>query len=41
MAILDLFKDGKSKVLIMSYDDGNIEGDKQLINIFNKKHIKW
>ncbi len=40
MAILNLFKDGKSKALIMSYDDGNIEGDKQLINIFNKNGIK-
>ncbi len=40
MAILNLFKDGKSKVLIMSYDDGNVEGDRRLIDIFNKNGIK-
>ena len=40
MAILNLFKDGKSKALIMSYDDGNVEGDKLLIDMFNKNSIK-
>ena len=40
MAILNLFKDGRSKALIMSYDDGNIDSDKRLINIFNKNSIK-
>lgn len=40
MAMLNLFKDGKSKALIMSYDDGNIEGDKHLIDIFNQNGIK-
>ncbi|MBR6604163.1 MAG: polysaccharide deacetylase family protein [Clostridia bacterium] len=34
-----LFKDGKSKALTMSYDDGVVQ-DKRLIEIFNKHGIK-
>ena len=40
MAIRFLLKNGFSKVLTMSYDDGNFDGDKRLIEIFNKYGIK-
>ena len=40
MSIRFLLKDGLSKVLTMSYDDGNFAGDKRLIEIFNKYGIK-
>ena len=40
MPINYLLKDGKNKALTMSYDDGNYDGDKRLIGIFNKYGIK-
>ncbi len=39
MIIFDKFKDGKSKIVTMSYDDGTIH-DRRLIEIFNKYGIK-
>ena len=40
MEIKSLFANGKEKAFTMSYDDGNYDGDKQLIGIFNKYGIK-
>ncbi len=40
MAIRFLLKDGLKKVLTMSYDDGNFDGDKRLIGLFNKYGVK-
>jgi hypothetical protein len=40
MPIKFLLKGGVHKVLTFSYDDGNYEGDKQLIGIFNKYGLK-
>ena len=39
MIIFDKFKDGKSKIVTMSYDDGTIH-DRRLVEIFNKYGIK-
>lgn len=39
MIIFNKFKDGKSKIVTMSYDDGLVQ-DRKLIEIFNKYGIK-
>jgi hypothetical protein len=39
MPIRFLLPGGVHKVLTMSYDDGNYEGDKKLVGIFNKYTI--
>ncbi len=39
MVIFNLYPEGKTKALTMSYDDGNI-ADKRLVEIFNKNGIR-
>ena len=40
MRLRRLLKDGKINALTMSYDDGVLEGDRHLIEIFNKYGVK-
>lgn len=40
MVRYSVFKDGKRKIMTFSYDDGHIEEDKRLIDIFNRYNIK-